>query len=230
MTLALGIWIGPDNYVNWKQLNDMKSVLNKFPRKYFDSIFIGNEVMFRSDKSVLELMEYVDEARMFTNSIGYGDIPIGTSELGSQIKEEMISNCDFVGANIHPFFGGEDVKIATRWTLDFVTGQVVPFMSKIKENVDLVISEVGWPSGGGRFMEANAGTAELQDFLETWVCQMQEMNLKWFYFEAFDEPWKKIWHTEESKWETQWGVFTQDRKLKEGIVLPSCKGRTVLIS
>ncbi|KAG7877461.1 hypothetical protein KL938_004217 [Ogataea parapolymorpha] len=222
MTIALGVWIGEDDHSNWKQMNEMKWLLSNFPKRYFNSIIIGNEVLFREDKTVRELISYVEEARTYAKSIGYGDIPIGTSELGSQVKREMVETCDFIGANIHPFFGGEAVKAGVQWTIDFLEQQVLPYVHNIRPEVQVVVTEVGWPTGGGQYMASVAGKKEVHQFLESWACSPKTQEFAWYYFEAFDEPWKKIWHEEGSKWETQWGFFTHDRKLKEGLQLPEC--------
>nr|POF07099.1 woronin body major protein [Quercus suber] len=46
-------------------------------------------------------------------------------------------------------------------------------------------------------------------------------------FEAFDEPWKIIFDTDLDQWESHWGLLDVDRKLKEGLVIPDCEGKTV---
>jgi hypothetical protein len=46
-------------------------------------------------------------------------------------------------------------------------------------------------------------------------------------FEAYDEPWKQSFDTDTQKWESKWGLFDEDRKLKDGIVIPDCDGVTV---
>lgn len=87
----------------------------------------------------------------------------------------------------------------------------------------IVISEVGWPSGGGKLWGSVAGVKELQTLLDDWVCSGENtQDIGWYWFEAFDEPWKVIFHTQDQKWETQWGLFNSNRRLKEGITLPTC--------
>lgn len=88
----------------------------------------------------------------------------------------------------------------------------------------ILISEVGWPSGGGRIGGSFAGMDELQLLLNDWVCSEEGTdNIGWYWFEAFDEPWKSIYHNGDDKWETQWGLFTSNRMLKDGIKLPDCE-------
>ncbi|OWB83657.1 hydrolase activity protein [[Candida] boidinii] len=232
MSLALGVWIGPNDYSNWKQINNMKLMLSAYPREYFDSIYVGNEVLFREEKSTEELISYIEEVKSFVNNIGYSDLPVGASEIGALINPELVQACDFVGANIHPFFGGTTVEQASSWSKNFLNYQVEPIRDSILDEIDvddegkankkkIAISEIGWPYCGGTFIEAHAGDYELQYFLDDWICR-NEHDYDWFWFEAFDEPWKKIWHEENSKWETEWGIFTSDRELKENIQIPNC--------
>ncbi|OWB58767.1 hypothetical protein B5S28_g4844 [[Candida] boidinii] len=235
ISLALGIWIGPNDYSNWKQINNMKLMLSAYPREYFDSIYVGNEVLFRQEKSTEELVSYIEEVKSFVNNLGYSDLPVGASEIGALINPGLVEACDFVGANIHPFFGGTPVEQASSWSKNFLNYQVEPIRDSILNEIDdddeddkeranrkkIAISEIGWPYCGGTFIEAHAGDYELQYFLDDWICR-NEHDYEWFWFEAFDEPWKKIWHEENSKWETEWGIFTSDRELKENIQIPNC--------
>lgn len=46
-------------------------------------------------------------------------------------------------------------------------------------------------------------------------------------FEAFDEPWKVVYNTQGQEWEDKWGLMYPDRKLKPGLKIPDCGGKTV---
>lgn len=46
-------------------------------------------------------------------------------------------------------------------------------------------------------------------------------------FEAFDEPWKVQFNTEDEKWEDKWGLMDASRKLKPGLKIPDCDGKEV---
>jgi exo-beta-1,3-glucanase (GH17 family) len=220
MTVSLGVWVGEPLDVTLRQLSDMRDILNEYPRHLINSILVGNEVLFRGDLSADKLIGYIDYVREYLRQHNISDIPVGTSEIGSKWTGELAQHVDILAANIHPFFGGVDVHDSTKWTYDFllreVTGSVVS-----PANLTYVISEVGWPSGGGALQGAVAGINEMQIFLDKWLCNNQDTDVGWYWFEAFDEPWKERWNTDEAKWETQWGLFTSDRKLK-GIVIPAC--------
>ena len=222
-TLAMGVWIGSDEATNQKQLQVMKDLIKRYPRKYFRSIFIGNEVIYRKEKTVSELMGYVREAKNYLLSLNISDLPVGISEIGSQITKEMFIDCDFVGANVHPFFGGIDSQYGTRWVLDYYHNQLLPLKESINTTTEIIISEVGWPYQGGEFIRSVAGSWEYQQFLNDWLCTSPANILNnCFYFEAFDEPWKRIWWDNDRTWETEWGFFTSDRKMKKHIYIPDC--------
>jgi hypothetical protein len=46
-------------------------------------------------------------------------------------------------------------------------------------------------------------------------------------FEAFDEPWKVSFNTPGQEWEDKWGLMDPGRKLKPGLKIPDCGGKTV---
>lgn len=83
MTLAMGVWIGSNDTVNEEQMNTMKRIVAKYPNplELINSIHIGNEVLFREDKTRDELIEYIQDAKTFLQSKGIDDIPVGTSEI-----------------------------------------------------------------------------------------------------------------------------------------------------
>lgn len=211
MTLSMGVWIGENDDVNDQQINLMLDVLKKYPRKYFENIFIGNEVLFREDKTSKELVHIIKNLKKKIKSLGYYDLPIGTTEIGSLINDDLLDNLDIVGANVHPFFSGTNVQSATDWTLDFYVNEVINYKKHEKK---IYLTEVGWPSGGGTFNSSVASNETFNYFLNDFLCKSKSFNFSWYFFEAFDEPWKETFYTDGNTWETQWGIFTNDRKNK----------------
>ena len=49
----------------------------------------------------------------------------------------------------------------------------------------------------------------------------------WDRFEAFDEPWKVIFNTDDEQWEDKWGLMDVNRKMKNGVSIPDCGGKTI---
>jgi exo-beta-1,3-glucanase (GH17 family) len=225
VSLSIGVWIGENDEINDEQILDMKQVFRSYPRKYFETIFVGNEVLFREDQSSEKLIKYIDDVKSFVQKELKWDIPVGTSELSSRVDANVMKHCDFFGSNTHPFFSGESVSNASAWTFDSLKYQVEPYrkLSSTRQNSPRVIlSEVGWPYDGGSYHNAKAGPKEMQEFINDFVCKANEQKRPWYFFEAFDEPWKEVYHRNNARWETEWGLFTADRKMKQGITFPQC--------
>lgn len=55
----------------------------------------------------------------------------------------------------------------------------------------------------------------------------RKKDLTTYRFEAFDEPWKVQFNTKDEQWEDKWGLMDSGRKLKPGIKIPTCGGKTV---
>lgn len=220
MTLAMGVWIGLDDSLNESQMSEMKRVLQEFPRGLFDSIYIGNEVLFREEKTSASLSEYINEAKTYVNQLGYNNLSVGTTEQASFIDKTLLKNCDLVGVNIHPFFSGENSEIATKWVFDFLKYQIEPLNEE--NGAELVITEIGWPYKGGSYKASVANSTNFGSFLSEWVCEAYKRDYAWYYFEGFDEPWKTIFYENENTWETEWGIFTKERRRKENVQIPMC--------
>ncbi|KAG5363691.1 putative glucan endo-1,3-beta-glucosidase btgC [Yarrowia sp. B02] len=218
MKVALGVWINGNPVVCAAQIAGAIEAAEQFPH-LVESIMVGNEVFFRGELSQAKLVGYMNEVRGELQQRNL-TIPVGTSELGSQWSPYMASNVDVLGANIHPFFGGLDVPEATTWTLNFLESFVINEISNVERVPQIVISEIGWPSGGGQHGAAKSGVAEQQRLLQDWVCTAKDLpQIGWYWFEAFDEPWKRVFDTPTEKWESQWGILTPDRRLKKGLSL-----------
>lgn len=211
MSVSVGVWIGPINRINKSQMDIAKGLFSRYPQYLFNSVFVGNEVLFRREKSQDDLIRYILSMRRFLRSIGYHKIPVGTAELGSLITRKLFVNCDIIGANVHPFFGGGKVEYASRWVLDFLNFQLQP---KNKNSIPIVITEVGWPNKGGKYLSAVANARNFEYFMKDFMCAVRHAGYDYYYFEAFDEPWKSIFYEPNRKWETAWGIFNSDRSDK----------------
>ncbi|KAJ6436507.1 putative AC9 transposase [Purpureocillium lavendulum] len=63
------------------------------------------------------------------------------------------------------------------------------------------------------------------------LSQAERLTNTWhgcyLWFEAFDEPWKIRFNEKGKEWEDKWGLLDVNRKLKDGVKIPSCSGQTV---
>jgi exo-beta-1,3-glucanase (GH17 family) len=116
-------------------------------------------------------------------------------------------------ANVHPWFGNVSIDQSAAWTYQFFEEQNVAAAAALSNHPTMFIAETGWPSvkslhsftwlddlirldqassdaGNANNGASAASVANLQTFLDTFVCQAAKNNSNYFYFETFDENWK----------------------------------------
>lgn len=190
MKVWLGVWLGGNSTTNNRQISDMYNILDKAGAEPFAGVVIGNEVLYAESITEAELAQVLaDTKQNFTAQ--KIDLPVATSDLGDRWTAALASEVDVVMSNIHPFFAGVEVEEATGWTWNFwQTKDVVLTKGTTKKNI---ISEVGWPSEGGRSCGAVnctdaitsssvAGIDEMNRFMEDFVCQSLENGTDYFWY------------------------------------------------
>ncbi|OIW30492.1 glycoside hydrolase [Coniochaeta ligniaria NRRL 30616] len=232
--LWMGVWQDNNATTNARQLQQMWDILDKYGEKPFKGLIVANEILFREQMTATELGQLLDSVRTKLQAKSMS-LPVATSDLGDKWTAELAQASDYVMANIHPFFGGINAKDAASWTYSFWTNNNGPFFkSDVSKNV---ISETGWPSQGGTDCGTTAitdcpdasvaGIDQMNQFMEDWVCSALTNGTEYFWFEAFDEPWKISFNSGSQNWEDHWGLMDVDRNLKDGVKIPDCGGKTV---
>jgi len=230
----LGVWQDNNQTTNARQLSQMWDILDKYGEKPFKGLIVANEILFRKQMTVSELGSLLQSVRTNVTAKGMS-LPVATSDLGDNWTAELAAVSDYIMANIHPFFGGINAQDAASWTWSFWDGHNGPFFkSDVSKNI---IAETGWPSQGGTDCGTDtvtdcpdasvAGIDQMNQFMVDWVCSALTNGTEYFWFEAFDEPWKIAFDTPGKQWEDHWGLMDVDRNLKSGVKIPDCGGKTV---
>ncbi|OJI81950.1 hypothetical protein ASPTUDRAFT_125250 [Aspergillus tubingensis CBS 134.48] len=240
MKLWLGVWINTNTTTTDRQISQLyKIVESANDTSIFKGAIVGNEALYRAGSDVASaetnLIGYINDVKDHFKEKNI-DLPVGTSDLGDNWNAQLVSAADFVMSNIHPFFGGVEIDDAASWTWTFWQTHDTPLTAGT--NKQQIISEVGWPTGGGNDCGSDnkcqndkqgavAGIDELNQFLSEWVCQALDNGTEYFWFEAFDEPWKVQYNTPGQEWEDKWGLMDSARNLKPGVKIPDCGGKTI---
>ncbi|KAH7136693.1 glycoside hydrolase superfamily [Dactylonectria estremocensis] len=228
----LGVWQDGNETTNARQLEQMWDILDEYGEDPFEGVIVANEILFREEMTITQLGTILDDVRTNFSDKGYS-LPVATSDLGDDWTSALAADSDYIMANIHPFFAGVTAEEAAGWTYSFWENNNKQFWKTDKSKN--IISETGWPTSGGTncggattCSEGSvAGIDELNTFMEGWVCDALKNGTNYFWFEAFDEPWKEKFNTAGKRWEDQWGLLTVNRELKDGVKIPDCGGKTV---
>ncbi|KAG0155915.1 hypothetical protein PDIDSM_3088 [Penicillium digitatum] len=201
-------------------------------------VIVGNEALYRAGNSKQSaettLISYIREVTTEVKNRNL-DLLIATSDLGDNWNAQLVEEVDVVMSNVHPFFAGVNVDAAVGWTWDFWQTHDVSLTKGT--NKKQIISEVGWPSGGGKDWGGSsvcdddtpgsvASIENMNTFMSDWICPALENGTDYFWFEAFDEPWKIQFNTPGKEWEDKWGLMDSGRNLKKGLTIPDCGGKT----
>lgn len=181
MKLWAGVWLDGNSTTDTRQLSHFYSLIeNKDYHDKFDGVAVGNEVLFAKTLSETQLFTIISEVRSNLTRLGY-DIPVGTSDLGSNWNANMASQVDVLMANVHPFFAGVTVEKAADWTWNFFQDNDVIYTKDLSPKPRVMISEVGWPSGGGKLNGSVAGINEMNRFMADFVCKENARNTEYFW-------------------------------------------------
>lgn len=214
MTTLLTLWVDENDSTYNRQKKILFDVIEEYGSSQIEAVSVGNEVLYRNktaETSLIEKMKSLQEE--FDRR--HLQIPITTTDLANLLDQDVIDAEDIVMANIHPYFGGVDVADATNWTMKFNQKQLVK-PAKAEGRSVTGIAEVGWPSSGKTNGDSIPSVANLQAFVNDFVCTANSAGVKYYFFEAFDEPWKK----KENELEGSWGIMDEYRNLK--VRIPVC--------
>ncbi|WWC71096.1 uncharacterized protein I206_105049 [Kwoniella pini CBS 10737] len=238
MTVWLGIYVDSNETAYDNQVTAVTDVLKTYGTDHVSGITVGNEYILNTagtDSTTSSI--YLSATKTITDKIqevnttiqGLGlskTLPIGTSDAGSIMSKTLGEGIDYFMANVHPWFGSVSIDDAAEWTNTFFQEFDVTPAALASNNPAVYIAETGWPTQSMNASEANDGAASpggdasianLQTFLDTFVCQANNNGTGYFYFEAFDEPWKRQY----GGVEPYWGLWDSDRNLKN-ITIPTC--------
>ncbi|GAA6020538.1 hypothetical protein JCM11491_000787 [Sporobolomyces phaffii] len=231
MTVWLGAYIGDNTTVNAQQQDWIIDALDKYGVDHVGGVTIGNEYVLNavspSDTAVRisYLNSEMSAFRTRLASKSYSKtLPVGVSDAGSIFTTgaTLVEGSDYIMANVHPWFGGVDIKDAAGWTWEFFEENDVAVAQAASNKPTAYIAETGWPTASmtpenATYGGAVAGVSQLQTFLDTFPCQANQNGSYYFYFEPFDEPWKEQF----GGVEPYWGLFDHNRKLKD-VSFPKC--------
>ena len=201
LNVALGAWIDKNQEKNTQQVEELIKVADK-NRRNVVRVMVGNEVLFRKDLTVEQLIPYLDHAR---TELG---MPVSTAEPWDiwAKNPELVKHVDYLAVHMLPFWEGIH--------LDNAVGHIVnrmEYLQSLYPDKPIVIAEVGWPSRGRTNKESVASVANQATFLRRFLQTAEEKKYVYYLMEAFDQPWKQAL---EGSIGAYWGVYDVNRQAK----------------
>jgi exo-beta-1,3-glucanase (GH17 family) len=238
MSVYLGNYAEPnDNNTAYdRQRGELDSVLQTFGTDHILGLTVGNEFMLNyltdnsatdpngpvGDQGAALLIADINDTKSNISALTK-NVPIGTADAGAFFNNEVLENVAYGMSNVHPWFANVSIDQAAAWTANFFETTNVQPAAQLNSTPKFFIAETGWPTQSSDASNANNGAsaaseANLQTFLDDFVCQANANGTGYFFFEYFDEPWKDVQFGGVEGW---WGLFHSNRTLKR-ITIPDC--------
>jgi cellulose synthase/poly-beta-1,6-N-acetylglucosamine synthase-like glycosyltransferase/exo-beta-1,3-glucanase (GH17 family) len=201
--VSVGLWLSGDFEANEAEIEKGLRVINAYPA-VIDRVFVGNEVVLRGEMTPAQLAHYMKRVKRAAPK----RIQVSTAESwdGWLLHPELGTAADFIGAHFLPFWQGVPVEEAL--------AEIKLHMDELKTRFpdkQVVIAEVGWPSEGRRFKEAEADGPGQAAFLRRFFAMAKENTWDYYIIEAYDQPWKVRL---EGAVGAFWGVYDAEGKPK----------------
>jgi len=202
LKVAAGCWLSSSSAAN--QL-EIKALFDACKKGDVDMIIVGSEVLLRKD---LPEDELITEIQNFKQA--FPKLTVTTSEDWRELLKhpKVIAACDLLMVNIYPCWDGVALSDAPK-----MFNQHYEEVVRKTGGKKVIIGETGWPSGGVTIGKAEFTVENAAKYCLNIASWGQKTEHQYFYFEAFDEPWKV---SDEGTLGAHWGIWDTEKKMKPG--------------
>ncbi|MDO1502498.1 glycosyl hydrolase family 17 protein [Winogradskyella maritima] len=198
----VGAWLSDNKDDNEKEIEGLITLAKA---GHVDVAAVGNEVLYRNDLSLEELLGYMKRVREALVGL---NIPIGYVDAYYEFSRhpELVEHSDVLLANLYPYWEGCPIEYALGH-MQSMYGQVVD----AAQGKPIIITETGWPSQGGSLKGAYAGEEAAMKYFVDAISWTRTNDIPIFYFSSFDESWKT---GDEGDVGAYWGLWDKNENLK----------------
>ena len=228
LTIAAGVWLSKDLQNNEREMACIINLAKDGGLLHSDLAVIGNETLLRGDLTEQALLVYINR---FKSEIPW--VPVTSAESSTVLEKyrDLIAAVDVVAVNIYPYWNNTDIQKAAMsvgdWFMNFrrfVNDIAVPYGYTDSEGnlviveKEILISETGWPSCG-----KNGSVPQESFYFGSFISFARAYDLKFYWFEAFDEAWKAKYEGEAGGC---WGLWDAEGYMKKnmGVVFSGVVG------
>lgn len=197
LRVTLGAWLNDDSENNEREISAALQAART--KKNITRLVIGNETLLKENLTPAALISYLKRVRQATR------LPVSTAEPWHVWLKypELANQVDFITVHLLPYWEGVGVETAVEESL-----QRLAWVRARHPGKEIVIGEVGYPSGGDSIKRAQPSPAAQAAFVRQFVARASKERLDYFLIEAFDQPWKLH---EEGRAGAYWGLFDAAR-------------------
>ncbi|AXJ00731.1 Exo-beta-1,3-glucanase, GH17 family [Cyclonatronum proteinivorum] len=202
MKTLVGAWLGHDEEKNREEID---ALIKLGKEGKVDVAAVGNEVLYRKDLNLEELLGYMREVKE-----ALPDIPVGYVDAYYEFvrRPELTDMCDLILCNCYPYWEGTAIEHSfghMRHMFDLCV--------HAGNGKRILITETGWPSQGEGLGGAMPSRENAMKYFINTQLWANDNDVEVFYFSSFDESWKV---GAEGEVGAYWGLWDKHEKLKYG--------------
>ncbi len=194
-------------------LNNMKEIQRgiKLAENFSDivvAVNVGNEALVEWNDHMVTLDSIIGYVRQVKKAISQPVTVADNYEWWIRDGAPLASEVDFIGVHTYPAWENKSIEEALAYTIKNVKD-----IRHALPNKPIAILEGGWATTAEEFTE-QASEANQQRYFNEIKQWAKATNITFFFFEAFDEPWKGNAANLNGA-EKHWGLFNVDRTPKQ---------------
>lgn len=172
------------------------------------AVNVGNEALVSWNDHMVPVNQVINYVRQVKQGISQAVTVADNYEWWISNGKALANEVDFIGVHTYPAWENKTIAQALPYTILNINDvhQALP-------NKPIVVLEAGWASTSIEFNKQASEINQKQYFDEIaqWA---KSSNTTFFFFEAFDEPWKGNPNNLKGA-EKHWGLFNEDRTPKK---------------
>lgn len=200
MKTLVGAWLSDNKEDNEKEIEGLIGLAKE---GCVDIAAVGNEVLYRNELTLEELIGYIKRVKE-----AIPNIPVGYVDAYYEFSRhpELVDASDVILSNCYPYWEGCDIN-GSLGHMQQMFGQATAAAKGKK----VIITETGWPSEGGSLKGAHSSSENAMKYFINAQVWAEKANVELFYFSSFDESWKT---GDEGDVGAYWGLWDKNEKLK----------------
>jgi exo-beta-1,3-glucanase (GH17 family)/cellulose synthase/poly-beta-1,6-N-acetylglucosamine synthase-like glycosyltransferase len=199
LNVILGAWVGDTPERDREEIDTVVQLAKQ--HRNVKAVLVGNEVLFRDERSVDELVQQIRDVKKQVR------VPVSTGEIWQLWLEnpKLVNAADFIVAHFLPYWDGVPAEGAEAYVFE-----KIELLRKAYPGKRIIVGEFGWPSQGYNRFGAIPDRLVQAQVIRDFIAEADRRGIEYNIVEAFDQEWK----TNEGSVGAYWGMWNADRTLK----------------
>lgn len=196
----VGAWLGDDMEDNEKEIEGLIQLAGE---GVVDIAAVGNEVLYRNDLTLEQLLGYIQRVKD-----AIPGIPVGYVDAYYEFSAhpELVEISDVILSNCYPFWEGCPIEYSLNHMQNMFAQAVGAGKGK-----KVIITETGWPNMGEALRSSEPSDVNAMTYFINTQAWSKANDIDIFYFSSFDESWKV---GAEGDVGAYWGLWDKHEELK----------------